>query len=53
MEESKAKPAEDAYRKAQRDTIPNNTYALVYIKEGKAVLENVIINEVPIADYVE
>jgi uncharacterized membrane-anchored protein len=53
MEESKAKPAEDAYRKAQRDTIPNSTYALVYIKEGEAVLENVIINEVPIADYVE
>ncbi len=53
MEESKAKPAEDAHRKAQRDTLPNNTYALVYIKEGEAVLKDVIINEVSIADYVE
>ena len=53
MEESKAKPAEDAYRKAQRDTLPNNTYALVYIKEGEAVLKDVIINEVPIAEAVE
>lgn len=53
MEESKAKPAEDASRKAQRDTLPNNTYALVYIKEGEAVLNDVIINEVSIADYVE
>ncbi|WP_452601404.1 GDYXXLXY domain-containing protein [Pontimicrobium sp. MEBiC06410] len=53
MEESKAKPAEEAHREAQRDTIPNNTYALVYVKEGDAVLKNVIINKVPIADYVE
>lgn len=53
MNETKAKPAEDAYREAQRDTIPNNTYALVYVKDGEAVLSDVIINEVPIADYVE
>ncbi|WP_452597623.1 GDYXXLXY domain-containing protein [Pontimicrobium sp. MEBiC01747] len=53
MEENKAKPAEEAHREAQRDTIPNNTYALVYVKEGDAVLKNVIINKVPIADYVE
>ncbi len=53
MEESKAKPAEDAYREAQRDSLPNNTYGLVYIKEGDAVLKDVLINEIPIADYVE
>jgi len=53
MNENKAKPAENAYRVAQRDTIPNNTYGLVYIKEGKAVLKDVIINEISIADYVE
>jgi len=53
MNENKAKPAEDAYRIAQRDTIPNNTYGLVYVKDGEAVLKDVIINEVSIADYVE
>lgn len=53
MEESKAKPAEDAYREAQRDSLPNNIYGLVYIKDGEAVLEDVLVNEVSIADYVE
>lgn len=53
MEESKAKPAEDAYRKAQRDSVPNNIYGLVYIKDGEAVLNDVIINDVSIAKYVE
>lgn len=53
MEENKAKPAEDAFREAQRDSLPNNTYGLVYIKEGEAVLKDVLINEIPIADYVE
>ncbi len=53
MEETKAKPAEDAYRKAQRDSLSNNIYGLVYIKDGKAVLKDVIINDVSIAKYVE
>ncbi|MGB6269556.1 MAG: GDYXXLXY domain-containing protein [Olleya sp.] len=53
MEESKAKPAEEAYREAQRDTLPNNTYALVYVKEGDAVLKDVLINEIPIGNYIE
>lgn len=53
MNEYKAKPAEDVYRKAQRDTLPNNTYALVAVKDGEAVLKDVIINEKSIADYVE
>ncbi len=53
MEESKAKPAEDAYRKAQRDSLPKNIYGLVYIKDGDAVLKDVIVNDVSIAKYVE
>jgi uncharacterized membrane-anchored protein len=53
MNEYKAKPAEDAYREAQRDSLPDNTYALVAIKEGKVVLKDVMINEVSIATYVK
>ena len=52
MEESKAQPAENAFRIAQTDSLPNNTYALVYIKDGEAVLEDVLINEISLADYV-
>ncbi|GAB4161184.1 MAG: hypothetical protein Tsb0033_18240 [Winogradskyella sp.] len=54
MEESKAKPAEDIYRKynRRRDTL-NDTYALVAIKNGKAVLKDVYINDKPIIYYVE
>ncbi|WP_299274036.1 GDYXXLXY domain-containing protein [uncultured Psychroserpens sp.] len=53
MEESKAYDAEVAHRNAQRDSIPNNTYALVYVKNGEAVLDNVFINDIPIAKVVE
>lgn len=53
MEESKAKPAENAYRKAQRDSIPNTTYGLVYIKNGDAVLKDVLINDISIVKYIE
>ncbi|OEJ99084.1 hypothetical protein A8C32_07870 [Flavivirga aquatica] len=53
MEESKAYDAEVAVRKAQQDSLPNNTYALVYVKNGEAVLEDVIINEISIKDYVK
>jgi len=53
MEESKAYDAEVAHRNAQRDSLPNSTYALVYIKEGEAVLSNVFINDIPIAEFVE
>ena len=53
MEEGKAKPAEDAYKKAQSDSLPNTIYGLVYIKDGKAVLNDVIVNDVSIAKYVE
>jgi len=53
MNENKAYDAEVAHRDAQRDSIKNNTYALVFIKDGEAVLDNVFINEIPIADFVE
>ncbi|MGC1205991.1 MAG: GDYXXLXY domain-containing protein [Flavobacteriaceae bacterium] len=53
MKETKAYDAEVAVRNRQRDSIPNNTYALVFIKEGEAVLEDVIIDEISIKDYVE
>ena len=53
MEETKAKPAEDVYRKAHRDSLPNNIYGLVYIKDGEAVLKDVIINGMSISKYVE
>lgn len=53
MKETKAYDAEVAVRNNQRDTIQNTTYALVYIKNGKAVLSDVIINDISIKDYVE
>lgn len=53
MEEFKAKPAEDIYRQYNRrqDTL-NQTYALVVVKEGEAVLKDVLINDKSIKDYV-
>ncbi|HUH28355.1 GDYXXLXY domain-containing protein [Gelidibacter sp.] len=53
MNETKAYDAELAYFEAQRDSLPNNTYAVVYVLHGKAVLDNVFINHVPIAEYVK
>ena len=53
MEESKAYDAEKAYTKLQRDSQGKNVYALVYIKNGEAVLTNVFVDDVPIADYVQ
>lgn len=53
MNEDKAYNAEIAHRAAQNDSLPNNTYALIYVKNGEAVLDNVFINDVPIAEYVE
>ncbi len=52
MEETKAYDAEVAVRNRQRDSMPNNTYALVYIKEGEAVLNDVVIDNMSIKDYV-
>lgn len=54
MEEFKAKPAEDIYRQynRRRDTM-NQTYALVAVKNGEAVLKDVLINDKPIKDYIK
>lgn len=53
MEETKAYDAELAYKKAIRDSLPNNVYALVYVKGDNAVLKDVLINEVSIQEYVD
>lgn len=50
MEESKAYPAEQLYVKSLADS-NNVTYALVKVKKGEAVLQNVFINNKPIATY--
>jgi uncharacterized membrane-anchored protein len=47
MEESKAKPAENLYNKTRNDTT-QTAYALVYIKNGRAVLKDVMINDISI-----
>lgn len=53
MEESKAYDAEVAYRDYNRDTVNlKPAYALVAIKDGNAVLKDVIIGGIPIKDYV-
>lgn len=52
MEESKAEAAEKAYRQSQADT-SKLTYALVSIKNGEAVLQDVLIGGIPIKDMVE
>ncbi len=53
MEETKAKDAERTYTEANSDDLRENVYALVYVKDGRSVLENVIIDGIPIQDYVE
>lgn len=49
MEESKAEAAEKAYRRSQADT-SKLTYALVSIKDGEVVLQDVLIDGVSIKD---
>ena len=49
MEESKAVEAENVYRNSLTDT-SQNVYALVKIKDGEAVLKDVLINDVSIRD---
>lgn len=53
MKETKAYNAELAVRDRQLDSLPNNTHALVYVNEGEAVLEDVIIDDMSIKDYVD
>ncbi len=50
MEESKAQGAEKVYNRSLADS-NNITYALVKVKDGDAVLENVFINDKPIVSY--
>ena len=52
MEESKAYEAGLTYRQFQKDTT-NLTYALVSIKNGEAVLKDVLINGTPIREIVK
>lgn len=52
MEETKAPDAETAYFDAQRDTALI-AYALVSIKNGDAVLKDVLINDVPIKEFIQ
>jgi uncharacterized membrane-anchored protein len=52
MEESKAQGAEDLYRASVPDST-QVTYALVYVKDGEAVLKDVMINDVPIKNLVK
>lgn len=53
MKETKAYAAEVAVRNRQRDTLPNHTHALVYVQDGEAVLDDVIIDNISIKDYVK
>jgi len=52
MNENKAYDAEVSVRKAQRDTLLT-CYALVHVKGSDAVLKDVIIDDMPIQQYVE
>ncbi len=52
MEESKAKPAEDLVRESTRDSLLS-TYAIVMIKDGNAVIKDVMVDGIPIKDLVE
>ncbi|PWL40329.1 hypothetical protein DKG77_05780 [Flagellimonas aquimarina] len=52
MEESKAYDAELTYRASQSDTT-KTTYALVNVKNGDAVLKDVLIDGIPIRELVK
>ncbi len=52
MDEFKAPKAEIAYRESAIDS-SQVSYALVYIKEGEAVIKDVFINDISIKDFVE
>ena len=52
MEESKAYEAEQVYIKSAADS-NSVTYALVKVKNGDAVLENVFINDKPIVSFIK
>lgn len=53
MEETKAYEAELTYNEAIRDTAIHDTYALVYVKNGEAVLQDILIDDISIKEIVE
>jgi uncharacterized membrane-anchored protein len=52
MEEGKAQEAETAYRIHNSQDNAKATYGLVAVMDGSAVLKDVIIDDIPIKDYV-
>ena len=52
MEETRAYKAEEVYIRSTADS-NNITYALVKVKNGDAVLENVFINDKPIVSFIK
>lgn len=52
MEEGKAAEAEQAYRQFSEEKNLKPAYAVVAVRNGNAVLKDVIINDIPIRDYV-
>ncbi len=52
MSENKALAAEQAYRDVNRSE-KIDAYALVKIENGKSVLEDVYLDEIPIKDYID
>jgi uncharacterized membrane-anchored protein len=52
MEESKAPAAESYYWRAARDST-QDTYALVSVKDGDAVLKDVLINDISLKELTE
>ena len=52
MEEGKAQEAEDGYREYNQNENAKPAYALVAVKEGNAVVTDVIIDGLPIRNYV-
>lgn len=51
LEESKATPAEDLYRTHVQDSVDHQTYAVVRIHQGRAVLQDVQINGQSITSF--
>lgn len=52
MEEGKAQEAETAYREFNNNENAKATYGLVAVLDGSAVLKDVIIDDIPIKNYV-
>lgn len=52
MDEYKAPKAENIYRESNRDS-SSTTYALIKIRKGEAVIQNVFINETPISELIK